>query len=227
MNNPAALIVFLKFPEKGHVKTRLAKQLGETMTFELYKNFIKDIFATVTELDYDIFINYTFYESPDKQSFFWDKRFNYFTQQGENLGQKMFNALQHVFINGYNRAVLIGSDIPTLDAKILNQSFTKLLNNDLVLGPTPDGGYYLIGCSKSSLHKYFFKDVVWSTSTVLEKTLSNVTHLDRKAILLPSCNDIDDLADLKKYYDQNKESKLHNNTLTYLQTIEEVLYEKI
>ena len=197
--------MFVKEPKLGFVKTRLAKSCGEEFTLELYKQFVNDLIVTLEKNSSDFklcaypnldLINKTFGE------------FNNFLQVDGDLGLKMQKAFEEQFLNGYEKIVLIGSDTPHISNEIINESFEKLENNDIALGPSKDGGYYLIAFNKKTFYNEAFKNITWSTPSVLGQTLQN---LHTKTIhLLDELNDIDVIDDLNEFYDEFHVSHFQN-----------------
>ena len=209
--------MFVKEPKIGFVKTRLAKSLGDEFTLGLYKCFVKDLINTTKNKNYDFklcaypnldLINRTF------------GKFDNFLQVDGNLGVKMQKAFEKQFELGYEKIVLIGSDTPHLSKELLSESFDRLedlkdLNkNKIVIGPSEDGGYYLIGFNKSALKKEIFEDISWSTSEVFNQTLQKVNT--NELYLLKYLNDIDDIDDLKTFYKEYEKTFTSSNTIQFL-----------
>ena len=110
---------------------------------------------------------------------------------------RMEAAFQEAFDAGANKVLIIGSDCPELSGEILEQAFELLDQHDFVLGPVPDGGYYLLGMRH--LEPAVFRDIVWSTETVGAKTLEKIADLGKTVVLLPMLDDIDEAEDWKAY----------------------------
>lgn len=189
-----ALIVFLKHPEKGKVKTRLAKDIGESAALFVYEELIAHTLdvAKSSLTDVWLFYNHDDIELPKPDS----KRTFVQIQNGNDLGQKMNNAFETVFQQGYQKAIIIGSDCIELHQNHIKMAFQKLTLNDIVIGPAHDGGYYLLGQKK--LHPEIFEDINWSTREVFEKTVEKVTSLGLKHTTLETLSDIDTLEELKR-----------------------------
>lgn len=204
--NKNLVIMFVKEPKLGFVKTRLSKSCGEEFTLGLYKSFVKDLINTLSNESYDFklcgfpnleLINNTF------------GNFDNFLQVKGDLGIKMKEAFVSQFKQGYEKIVLIGSDTPHITKELINESFNQLEKNDMTLGPSLDGGYYLISFNKSTLNEYVFDDISWSTSKVREQTLKK---LENKNIYLHEVlNDIDILDDLKTFHNEYKDSTFQNS----------------
>ena len=204
--------MFVKEPKIGFVKTRLAKKLGNEFTLELYQAFVKDLIATLSNKEFDFklcvyphvdLINKTF------------GNFDNFLQVEGDLGVKMHKAFEEQFDEGYEKIVLIGSDTPHISTQIIQESFSQLNFYDIVLGPSLDGGYYLIAFNKHTFHPEVFNEISWSTQIVLELTLQKLNN--KNVYLHKILNDIDILDDLKAFYDEFKNSYLKNSqTIKFL-----------
>lgn len=187
------LIVFVKPPLKGAVKTRLAKSIGKSAALAVYKKLLLHTKQNVLKCAADKCVAY---DGKIEYSDLWKNHiFQKITQQGHDLGEKMYNAFKDRFGLSYEHICLIGSDIYELNPNILNQAFKHLEDHDLVIGPASDGGYYLIGMNKP--HELLFKNIVWSTDGVLSKTIEQAQRAGLTYSLLPVLNDIDELEDIK------------------------------
>ena len=123
----------------------------------------------------------------------------YIPQQGDSLGERMLSAFQKVFQEGAGKAVIIGSDCPFIDAEVILQAFKKLSSVPCVIGPSKDGGYYLLGLS--SFNEKLFKGIDWSTDKVLDQTQEIIKNIGMDHSLMKESYDIDtweDVMQLKK-----------------------------
>lgn len=187
MNN--ALIIFARKPVLGEVKTRLAKTLGEEKTLLIYIKLLEHTRSIARALACDTYIFLTEpLEDNFWEGFFWEE------QRGNSLGDKMEHAFETVLKKGYKQCVIIGSDCPGLEATLVENAFTSLINNDIVIGPAEDGGYYLLGMKK--LNTAVFKNKDWSTSYVFSQTLADVQQQQLKCKILPVLNDVDEEKDV-------------------------------
>lgn len=210
--NKNLVLMFVKEPKLGFVKTRLAKNLGNENTLELYKCFVKDLILTITNTSYD-FKLCTYGDEESIKNVFGD--FNNFKQKDGDLGIKMKKAFEEMFLQNYENIVLIGSDTPHITEKIFTETFEVLNKNKLVLGPSEDGGYYLIACNKNFYYKDIFTNISWSTDEVLTQTLQKVNK--DEVYLLKYLNDIDVIEDLNDFYQEFKNSFFKNsNTISYI-----------
>ncbi len=195
----SALIIFLRKPELGRVKTRLAKGIGDEKALLAYNLLSKKTFDITKNLKADIF---PFFKPEKPENTFWNKDFAQI-QEGNDLGECMKNAFQLVFERNYKKVIIIGSDCYSLSSETLEKAFYSLQNHDFTIGPSEDGGYYLLGMKK--LAPELFSDIEWSNEAVFQKTLDKIG--DRSVHILETLNDIDTLEDLKK------EPELYNQVI--------------
>lgn len=183
------LIVFMKNPELGKVKTRLAKDIGDEEALAVYRKLLKTTIESAQGCRADV----RFYFSNSVDESLWPEDQSKI-QSGDDLGEKMKNAFQDGFADGYERIVIIGSDLPDMSSALIDKSFQSLSFMDTVIGPASDGGYYLLGMKKMIAE--LFENVNWSTSEVLETTLERLTKKKESYFLLETKNDIDTMDDL-------------------------------
>ena len=188
--NKNLLLIFTRNPELGKAKTRLAKTVGDETALEIYKFLLKrtrDVSAKVTS------DKAVYYSVHIRENDIWDAAiFQKYQQVGEDLGIRMLHAFKNGFEAGYEKVMIIGSDLYDLSAKNIENAFTALDENEVVLGPALDGGYYLLGMN--SLHAAVFKNKEWGTATVRKDTLDDLK--DKKVKLLAVKNDIDVYEDI-------------------------------
>ena len=185
------LIIFVKNILLGKVKTRLAKTIGKPAAFEVYKHLVEITERETSRMkSCDVHIYFSDVIIDDK----WPNQ-KKFIQQGIDLGERMQNAFKNGFELGYQNIIGIGSDLPDLNAEIINHGFEKLNENDTVFGPAEDGGYYLIGMNK--LLRFVFENKQWSTNDLLFVTKNELQEANYSIAELTTLNDIDTLDDLK------------------------------
>ncbi len=195
-----ALIIFTRNPEIGKCKTRLAKTIGNEAALEIYKHLLKHTADIIKNVSADRYVFYS--ESIQKEDLWVPDFFKKKLQEGSDLGERMENAFSELFQIGYEKVLIIGSDLLDLNAEIISEGFQKLNQHDFVLGPAEDGGYYLFGMKH--LHPNVFKNKAWGTETVCYDTLQDLKN--EAFYLLQTLNDIDTFEDiegiesLKKYY---------------------------
>jgi rSAM/selenodomain-associated transferase 1 len=194
----ALVIVFVKNIELGEVKTRLAKTIGDYGAFEVYSQLVGLTENITTQLDIDRHI----YFSKAIEDNYWPKELKTI-QRGKDLGERMQNAFKDAFDSGYDRVVLIGSDLPDLKTSHILKSIEALSHRDVVFGPAEDGGYYLIGLNK--IIPQIFNDKPWSQSQLLNETLQELDKLGYTTAMLEPLNDIDTYEDLiaSEFYKSN------------------------
>jgi len=202
MTDIQALAIFCKTPERGFVKTRLAASVGDQKALEIYLDLLKitDQETKPFSSSRHLFLVSALEDSVEKmrstlqqQGLFIDPKINFAIQQGEDLGQRMFAAFKNLFKN-HRSVVLIGCDLPDLTSALISKAFDALQSNDLVIGPSCDGGYYLIGLKKEMPD--LFKEISWSSEKVLKQTLERAERLSLKVQLLEKLRDIDTVDDL-------------------------------
>ena len=187
-----ALLIFAKNFEPGKVKTRLAATLGHAKAFSIYTQLLEHTVSVTNYLHVDKIV---FYSSHIAQEDVWnDNYYHKQVQEGSDLGERMNNAFSYAFQKGYDRVVIIGTDCPELTAGILMNAFAYLNNHDVVIGPAADGGYYLLAMKQH--YSALFKNINWSTETVLEETLEICMENNLNYTLLPVLHDVDEERDL-------------------------------
>jgi hypothetical protein len=185
------LIIFVKNPELGKVKTRLAKDVGDFKALEVYRQLLHITKHACEGMNCSRNVFYSEGIIDDD----WDTdRFDKFVQIGSDLGERMQNAMEQAFALGARKAVVIGSDCPQITKKVIDEAFEKLDAHDAVIGPASDGGYYLIGLR--SLHPQLFMNKRWSTETVLSDTVQDLKSGGLTFFLLEELSDIDSKDDL-------------------------------
>ncbi len=193
-----AVIIFAKYPMEGKVKTRLAKTLGSGFATKFYKTCTDHTLKICLSLPAKNYSLYLFYADAHEKIFFekWvNKRFVLQLQKGKDLGERMKNAFQILFKNHFKKVVVIGTDCPELNKEIIKKSFSELLKNNVVIGPSNDGGYYLLGMNQ--FYPYLFDGIKWSSETVLMETLNIIQMNNLNYSLLPTLVDVDTEEDLK------------------------------
>lgn len=188
-----ALIIFVKNPELGEVKTRLAQDVGDARALEIYKQLVTFTVDVVKYVRSDKFVYYSEHV-PDRDD--WlpiaDHRR---VQSGADLGSRMENAIKDLIPN-YDKVILIGSDCGELSSEILMEAIDSLCYTPTVLGPSKDGGYYLIGTS--NLLPGLFDDIEWSTETVFSVTIRKLLASETNFSLLDTLNDVDTIEDWRE-----------------------------
>ena len=187
-----ALLIFVRNPVYGKVKTRLAKDIGDDKALEIYNLLLKYTFSISQGLNCKKFV---YYADEIVEDDLWNLAdFNKRQQEGNDLGERMLHAMNELYKQGFAKVILIGSDCFELNTHILEEAISQLDQNDAVLGPANDGGYYLIGLT--DIIPELFSNKIWSTDQVAKDTINDLEKLQKKYYLLPKLNDIDDASDL-------------------------------
>jgi len=184
------LIVFAKTPVLGSVKTRLAKEIGNGKALELYLHLLRKTDRICQQIKPSLVL---FYSGENTKAF--GNLFASFEKRKQNdgdLGIRMEMAFQWGFSQGYKKVIIIGTDLWELDRPILEKAFLALENQDHVIGPAQDGGYYLLGMKEPT--PQVFKNKKWSSPSVLKETLLDLKG--KSIVLLEEKNDLDTLKDL-------------------------------
>jgi rSAM/selenodomain-associated transferase 1 len=211
------IILFVKYPEPGKVKQRLTPPLPSEVASELYRNFILDHLITLGRLSVTLRIYFTPASSEQQFRTLLGEERSLLPQEGADLGERMKNAFLDVFSEGFERAVLMGSDLPDLPGRIIRDALLSLDTYGSVVGPSQDGGYYLIGFRKSTFTPEAFDSMPWSTDTVLESTLYILDQHHRTVYMLEYWNDIDTFENLKSLLHRSANSTFaHSHTMRYL-----------
>lgn len=193
MSSKNSLIIFTRNPILGKVKTRLAKSVGNEIALEIYQFLLNKTKEVTLNIPADKVV---FYSEEITNKDIWDATiYKKELQKGRDLGAKMSNAFKTCFKDGYEKVVLIGSDLFDLEEFHIREAFEKLEKNDAVIGPALDGGYYLLGLKK--MHPTIFMNKNWGTATVRKNTMKNLEKVN--VHLLPILNDVDVIEDIKHH----------------------------
>ncbi len=188
----SALIIFLKYPELGRSKTRLAATIGKENALKVYIELLEHTNLISKKLSFD---KYLFYDKVTVNKMPWgDDIYQTAYQIESDLGGRMHNAFEQLFAKGYDKIIIIGSDCYELTTEIIKEAIIKLDTNKVVVGPAKDGGYYLLGLTK--LIPQLFTDVAWSTEEVFSATVKTLETLQISYATTPVLSDIDTFEDL-------------------------------
>lgn len=195
-----ALALMAKVPFAGAVKTRLTPPLTPEEAATLSICFLSDMTTNVAGLSGDRTKGVVLYTPADAETLLHGllpDTFRLFPQRGETLGERLVNAAAELLDKGFQSVCLINSDSPTLPGEILTTAASILAQDGdrVVLGPSQDGGYYLIGLKRP--HRYLFDSIAWSTADVLAHTLERAAEIDLPVDLLPTWYDVDDAVTLR------------------------------
>jgi len=190
------ILIFAKYPEAGKCKTRLAKGLGDENALRIYKALLHHTLTVVASTPYRKIL---FVDPPEHVSDApaWAPGMDsYLPQSDGDLGKRLLDAITSRFDQGATALLLLGCDCPQISKESVTSSFIALENADVVLGPTFDGGYYLLGLK--ARHASLFQDIPWSTEQVLTKTLNILKIQSLSYISLDSFSDVDTLDDYRR-----------------------------
>jgi rSAM/selenodomain-associated transferase 1 len=196
----AGLALFLKHPTPGTVKTRLAAALGAERAARFYWECALVVMAKALRLkDTEVFVFTTPPERQGETEALVLRRFGRFeghfiAQRGANLGERIHHALERLRAMGFERQLVLGTDSPTLPLEFLQRAVHELATADCVIGPTWDGGYYLLGVRRPDVR--LLAGVAWSSGRELQQTYDNATRLGWSVVILPRWQDVDDPDDL-------------------------------
>lgn len=184
------LSLFVKNPVPGEVKTRLTLRLSPEKAAKLYEAFLIDLVNSLSSTRCDEKV--ICFSPPDAEvalSSLLKGSFLYRPQRGDELGERMNENFNWTFARGADRSIIVGSDSPTLPPSYVEEAFEVLQSHSAVLGPSFDGGYYLIGLSQPCPE--LFQNIDWSTDHVLRQTLARMELRGIRFYLLPPWYDVD------------------------------------
>ncbi len=215
------LLVFVKDPVPGTVKTRLCPEFSPGQAAALCKAMAEDLLAAHAECEaHDTIVCFSPPESLDRMKAWLGEEAALVCQQGDDLGARMRNALKRAFDGEYEQAVMVGSDCPFIGEADIESAFEALDSVDLVIGPSEDGGYYLLG--SSSFQAAPFEGINWGSETVLRETMERIEHARLSCRLLGMKYDIDSWVDAERLYSARGEAATEHaarNTIKVLASI--------
>ncbi|WP_435356450.1 TIGR04282 family arsenosugar biosynthesis glycosyltransferase [Emticicia sp. SJ17W-69] len=196
-----ALIIFIKNPQLGKVKTRLAATVGNEKALEIYQVLMSHTHRITNDLNIE---KYLYYSDFIDHNDIWsnDNYHKYVQQQGQDLGLKMASAFRDTLQNNCSKVIIIGSDCLELTDEIINDGYEQLIDNEVVIGPATDGGYYLIGFNFETVGercgevlKRVFLEKQWSHVNVCDEAIKACNDLKLKISKLPILTDVDEEKD--------------------------------
>jgi len=195
-----------KVPIKGEVKSRLEAEIGKQHAVEIYTCFLRDMVETLDRLGEDYIIYFTPEEDLDILKSIIGEDKNYLSQIGENLGERLYNGLEKIRELGYDYGFALASDVPDLSLDFLEEAIGSLRKYQLVIGPSFDGGYNLIGYNLKINRPEFYNGIKWGSNLVYDETIKRLDQIDKH--VLPLWRDIDNISDLRK-------NQLNHKSQTY------------
>jgi uncharacterized protein len=218
------LLIFIKNPLLGQVKTRLAATLGAAKALDIYHELsaITRQVALKTDAERHLFYSHAIIENDEWSADFFQKKLQ---KDTSDLGERMSAAFADIFEKNTttdNKILIIGSDCPTLTADIVQKAFQYLDTNEVVIGGADDGGYYLLGMK--TYYPELFSNMEWSVNTVLSETIKRAQNLNLSVFLLPFLSDIDTESDYLAWkglsgISSNQKSKTELLSMTYVNNL--------
>lgn len=205
------VLVFAKAPVSGRVKTRMTPPLPPDEAAALYEACLRDVVALCARERARVEL---WYHDEHHAAGYFATEFPHLmqaAQSGGHLGEKMRDAFARSFADGAQRTLIVGSDVPTMPENVLNAAVSGLRETEMVVGPTLDGGYYLIGLTEEAWPRAqsLFDDVAWSTDVVFRATVDRAARAQLGMHVLPGWYDIDTIDDLRQaLLDARPESNL-------------------
>ncbi len=219
-----AIILMTRVPYAGATKTRLMGKMSGSDCATLHKSFLLDYYSCLSKLEkrIDIYIAY----APENlnQNFLKaiPRNIEHYPQYGNGIGSRMYNAFEFLFKKGYSSILLVGADVPHIQPDMFREGFKLLLDSDIIISPTYDGGYCLIGLKKN-YKELFINDMRWGSQSVVECTCNIANELGLTVELLEKYRDIDYPEDIVALYEWVRKEKsaehLPHNTMNCLNRI--------
>jgi rSAM/selenodomain-associated transferase 1 len=216
------VLFFVKYPEPGAVKTRLATVMGAEPAAAMYRHFVQDMLAELAHVKADLRIccdtgtvpgGAGGADGPLAACKAWlGPRHACQPQRGDNLGARMRTALADAYGAGYERVVVLGSDIPDFPHELVQKALDDLDLHDAVIGPAFDGGYYLIGFRRDRFLPGVFEGMEWGGATVYAATMERLEAARLDVVRLPEWNDVDTMWDLNVLYRTNRNSSFRKSS---------------
>lgn len=192
------LLIFAKYPQVGEVKTRLAKDTGATRAVKVYRQLVETVIKNTSDSAYDTWILYAPRGAQsDFKRWLGHTQFDFLPQHGDGLGERLEHAACQGKEKGAQKIALIGSDCPQIYSSTVNKAFKALEQCDVVIGPTEDGGYYLLAFKE--VYASLFSGISWSTELVCKQTQDKALAAGLTVTTLETLFDIDTLSDLERW----------------------------
>jgi uncharacterized protein len=215
--NRRCVIVFVRAPQMGTVKTRLEKVIDPYMVLEIYRCFAKDVIDTLKGSADAVRVCFCPSEQKASVVDWLGEALDYFPQIGKNLGERMGNAFMETFNRGFQQAVLVGADIPDLPGAVIRDAFSAIERGEAAIGPSRDGGYYLIGFGRNRFYPSIFNNIRWGANNVFKETLAAFQKLGVPLHIGSKWRDIDEYEDLLDFIDKcSPKSKAGIHTINCL-----------
>lgn len=214
------VLVFVRAPEPGKVKTRLARRLDPEIALHLHCNFTLDILRTLAKGGWGIVVCHHPPDAESRMQSWLGRSYDFQPQKGRDLGERMAGAFTRCFQKGFGCGILIGTDFPDLPVDIIVEAFNGLDKGGSTIGPSRDGGYYLIGFKKETFTPAVFQNIPWGTQDVFERTVEYFKQRRKPLHILPLWRDIDTYEDLMDFIrTQGGRETAAPHTMRYLVSI--------
>mgnify|MGYP001556255830 CR=1 FL=1 len=218
------LLMFVKHPTPGAVKTRLARTIGQEEAASFYDLFVRDMLDGMDSLSVRLVVCYDPASDEQAMRAWLGEEREYLAQEGNDLGERMAQAFAWAFGQGAAKVGIIGSDVPDYPSALIERGFGELFRHDAVLGPAMDGGYYFIAFSRDGFTEQVFQDMPWSGPEVLAMTRDRLEKGGKRIASLPEWNDVDVFRDLNVLFRLNNASSFRKSrTYAKLREYEEAL----
>ena len=189
----------------------MALSTNNVFALEIYKLLAENIFHEAEKLDCKTLIFYVDSTNEQKVKNWVNKDFLYLPQNGKDLGEKMLNAFEQVKSKGFEKILIIGSDVPDISKDLITNSLNELNKTDVVISPSDDGGYSLLGLKE--VNPFLFQNIEWSTQKVLNQTIDAIKQNKLSLTKLKTLNDIDTKEELIKWISKTKNMSLKTKIL--------------
>jgi rSAM/selenodomain-associated transferase 1 len=220
-------VLLVKYPEKGKVKARLLRQIEGDLVVELHRNFVLDMVSMLDRYGIPYIIGYRPEKALKKFEEWLGFGHTYLPQRGWDMGQILKNIFIDTYSRGFRSVIVIASDCPDLPEEILQEAITALDDHGAVIGPSPDGGYYLIGLTQEAFSPKTFEAVTWSTAKVFKETISKLKDQGQSIHILPEWSDVDTLTDLQDLFERNQDSKFNSSKTMRMLHVQSRLWFRI
>jgi rSAM/selenodomain-associated transferase 1 len=206
------LLVFARLPERGRVKTRLGKSIGDERALAVYEAMIRDVLQSVGPATEDMEIEVMWAPSESANGEELRRAFGErptAMQTGVTLGDRLAMAFsERLFFHRTETIIAIGVDDPLLSREAIDHAFGLLRSCDWVVGPAADGGYYLIGCRAPAFDAEVFRNITWGSDSVFATTRDRIRQRETTLAILPLRHDIDTEEDLRRFAAANNDGEL-------------------
>jgi rSAM/selenodomain-associated transferase 1 len=191
------IIVMAKAPLPGLAKTRLSPPLDQSDAASLALCLLQDVVKSALDITQNVIVAFTPAEGRAVLEASLPDNLHWVEQQGKHLGDRLISAITHADNLGFSPIIVLGADSPTLPSRFIEQACQMLTVGpaDVTLGPTADGGYYLVGIRKPEPE--IFQNITWSSALTLEHTVRNINQLGLRLVTLEQWYDVDTFADLR------------------------------